>query len=196
MADIYDLICSRRSIRKFLQKPIPYDVLERCVNAARLAPSAANLQPLEFIIIDDAEIRKLVFTTLRWAGYIKPHGNPKPNEEPTAYIVVLSNKKHASEWTKYDVGLATENIIIAALAQGVASCIIGSIEKERLHEILKIPLTHDIELVVALGYPAHKSTTVMMSGDGNVRYWKDDTDTFYVPKRDLRSVLHRNSYGR
>ena len=51
--NLYETIIRRRSIRRFKDMPVPYGVLEKCVNAARLAPSAANLQPLEYIVVDE-----------------------------------------------------------------------------------------------------------------------------------------------
>jgi nitroreductase len=71
-----ELIQKRRTIRRFLQKPIPLKQLENFVDAARLAPSAANLQPLEYIIVHQPELLKRVFGTLKWAGYIRPLGDP------------------------------------------------------------------------------------------------------------------------
>ena len=82
---LYDMIISRRSIRQFEPRPIPQDVLRDVVNAGRLAPSAANRQPLEFIVVDDEGKKKEIFPCLKWAGYIAPEGNPKPGQEPQAY---------------------------------------------------------------------------------------------------------------
>ena len=81
----YDLIISRRTIRKFQQKPIKLSVLKKIVNAGRLAPSAGNLQPLEYVIIADDAIREKIFHHIGWARYIAPERNPKKNERPVAY---------------------------------------------------------------------------------------------------------------
>jgi nitroreductase len=67
---IYDIIISRRSIRKFEQKPIDIEILKKLVNAARLAPSMANLQPLEYVIVNDPNVCDGVFSALRWAEVI------------------------------------------------------------------------------------------------------------------------------
>ena len=89
--DIYDIILSRRSIRRFKQKSISLNLLKKMVNAGRLAPSGANLQPVEFFIVKDKDLCSELFKTIGWAGYIKPKWTPNKDERPTAYIVVLVN---------------------------------------------------------------------------------------------------------
>jgi nitroreductase len=88
---VYRTIVARRTIRKFKPAPVPREILERLVDAARLAPSAANLQPLEFIVVDDPALKARIFPCLKWAAYIAPAGDPKPGEEPGAYVVTLAN---------------------------------------------------------------------------------------------------------
>ncbi len=80
---VYETIVRRRTIRRFENKPVSYQALERCVNAARLAPSAANLQPCEYLIIDEENLLDKVFATLKWAGYITD-GRPVELEVPRA----------------------------------------------------------------------------------------------------------------
>ncbi len=80
--NIRRLIASRRSIRQFRPKPVSRDLLMDFVDAGRLAPSAANLQPLEFLVVDDPAARAGVFPCLKWAAYIQPDGDPKPGREP------------------------------------------------------------------------------------------------------------------
>ncbi|MCM8817712.1 MAG: nitroreductase family protein [Candidatus Omnitrophica bacterium] len=63
-----EAIRKRRTIRRFLQKPIPFDILSQLVDAARLAPSGGNLQPWEFLVIDDQNLLEPVFSTLAWAA--------------------------------------------------------------------------------------------------------------------------------
>ena len=87
---VYETILSRRSIRRFQQKAIPEDILSKCVNAARLAPSARNLQPLEYIIINDPEINAQVFETIHWGGFA-PNGKVEEGQRATVYMVILVN---------------------------------------------------------------------------------------------------------
>ena len=70
--DVETAIMKRRAIRRFNQKPVPIDVLKKLVDAARLAPSGANLQPLQYIVVNDSDLLAKIFSTLSWAGYLKP----------------------------------------------------------------------------------------------------------------------------
>jgi nitroreductase len=127
---LYELILSRRSIRQFKPEPVSKEILEKLVNAARLAPSASNLQPLEFIVVDKDELRKKLFPCLKWARYIAPEGDPKQGHEPVAYIVVLVNLQVRDKGYECDVGAAAENMILTAWEEGIGSCWLHSVERK------------------------------------------------------------------
>jgi nitroreductase len=189
----YDLIISRRTIRRFKPLPVPRDVLEGAVNAGRLAPSAANLQPLEFVAVDDEAVRKEIFPCLRWAAYIAPAGTPRPGEEPMAYIVTLVNTAVREKGYEYDAGAAIENMILAAWAEGVGSCWLISVDKEKVHAIIGAPPTHKVDAVLAFGYPAEEPLAEDYTD--SPKYWRDESDRHHVPKRPLAKVLHINRFG-
>lgn len=190
---LYDLIVSRRSIRQFKPEPIMRDTLQKLVNAARLGPSAANLQPLEFIVIDEVEKREQIFPCLKWAGHIAPEGNPKSGQEPVAYIVVLANTRIREKGYKWDSGAAIENMILAAWEEGIGSCWIISVDREMVGEILNMPeIYYKIDSVVALGYPAEKPVVEELKD--SVKYWKDEVGQLHVPKRKLEDVIHFNKF--
>jgi len=151
---VYNTIVSRRTIRKFQQKPIKLSILKRIVNAGRLAPSAGNLQALEYVIAVDDALRKKIFLNVKWARYIAPKGNPKDGERPIAYIIILVNKEISfGSYFKYDVGASAQNITLAALEEGIGCCWIGSFNRKKIENILKIPERYSADLVLALGYP-------------------------------------------
>lgn len=189
---LYDLIISRRSIRQFKQEPVSRDILQKLINASRLAPSAANRQPLEFVVVDEEKIRKEVFTCLKWAAYIAPEGNPKPGHEPVAYIVVLVNSEIREKGFEWDVGAAIENMILAALEKGIGSCWLLSVDREKLREILNIPENYKIDSVLALGYP--DENPVIEDMKDSIKYWKDQAEQLHVPKRKLEDVIHFNKF--
>ena len=189
----YALTLKRRSIRRFKNISIPYEILEKCVDAARLAPSGANLQPLEYVIIDDEQLLPEIFSMIRWAGYIRPAGSPPAGHQPMAYIVGLIKKgtKHEA-FSYFEDGLATENIILVALEEGVGSCRVGTHDNDRLRELLNIPEDYNIMLTLALGYP--DESPVVEEYKGSVKYWKDEDNVLHVPKRGLKEILHRNKF--
>jgi nitroreductase len=189
---VYDLAVERRTIRRFKPEPVPRELLDKLVNAARLAPSAANVQPLEFIIVDDARVKAEVFPALKWAAYIVPAGDPGPGEEPAAYVVTLVNSKLREKMFEYDVGAAMENMILAALAEGVGACWLLSIDRDKLRAALGVPEGFRIDSVLALGYPAEEPAAEVMGE--SCRYWKDEAGRLHVPKRTLAEVLHVNRF--
>ena len=190
---LYDLIISRRTIRQFRRTPVGREVLEKIVNAARLSPSAANLQPLEFVAVDEEGVCQGIFPCLRWAAYIAPRGNPRPGQEPAAYVVVLVNQDIRKDMFEYDVGAAVENMILAALEVGIGACWLISIEREKIADLLHVPGGFRVDSVLALGYPAEQPLTEEFGV--SAKYWKDESGVLHVPKRSLDKILHFNSYG-
>ena len=187
---LYDTIISRRSIRQFSPLPVSRALLERIVNAGRLAPSASNLQPLEFIAVDDPATRREIFACLRWAGYIAPAGNPLPGQEPAAYIVPVVNLRVRRSGFDLDLGAAVENMILAAWNEGIGSCWIGALEAEAVGRIVGLPDGFRLTCLLALGYPAE--APVVEEFAGSVKYWKDEAGVLHVPKKKLADVLHFN----
>ncbi len=190
--NMYETIAGRRTIRRFKPDPVSRELLERLVEVARLAPSAANLQPLEFIAVDAAGPRAEIFPCLKWAAYIAPAGDPCPGEEPKAYVVTLANSEIREKMFEYDVGAAMENMILAALAEGVGSCWLLSIDRDKLRTILGVPERYRIDSVLALGYPAEDPVSEVARD--SIRYWKDEAGRLHVPKRPLGSVAHLNRF--
>ena len=189
--NVYETILLRRSIRRFQQKPINIELLRKFVNAARVAPSAANLQPLEYFIVTEEASCSKIFETIGWAGYIKPTWKPNKNERPTAYIVILV-KDISNKYYLRDVGLASENIVLAAEEKQIGSCILCKIEKNKIQEILKIPDTLHVDSVIALGYKAEQA--VIENLKDSVKYWRDENEVLHVPKRNLDDIIHVNNY--
>jgi len=192
--DIYEVITSRRTIRAFERRPIPYESLKRYVNAGRLAPQAANRQPLEFIVVDDEKRSEEIFSHVHISGYAD--WKPDKDSAPSAYIVILANPAiQKSHWLPYDAAFAAANISLAAWGDGVGSCIIGAFNKEALKRLLGVPDNIEMMLVIALGWPKHASVVEERVGE-NMAYWRDEDGRFHVPKRPLDVVLHRNRYQR
>ena len=189
---IYEKIKERRTIRKYLEKEVPEEILIRCVDAARLSPSAANLQPLKYVIVNDKNLLRKVFDALKWAGYLPDELKPKEENMPRAYIVILLDKTIRPN-PGHDAGIAAMSISMVAYDEGLGSCILGSINRGRLRKILNIPDHLEIVLVVALGYPAEKSVVDELR-NGDVKYWVDEKGVLHVPKRDLESIVKWNKY--
>jgi len=190
---LYEKIIERRTIRRFKQERINPEILMKLVNAGRMAPSAANLQPLEYFIADDGRLKDKIFPNLSWAGYIKPEGDPGEGEWPAAYIIILSDsKKNASP--DRDIGASAQNITLAALEEGIGCCWIGAFIKKQIDQILGVPENLSAELVLALGYPLEEPVYEDIEKDGSIKYYKDRSGTLHVPKRSLDDIVHMNSF--
>ena len=188
---IYDKIIKRRTIRKYIQKDVPKDLLLRCVDAARLSPSGLNLQPLKYVIINDKDLLPKIFKTLRWAGYL-PDYFPTEEEMPRAYIVMLLDKNVRAD-PGHDAGIASMSISMVAFEEGLGSCILGAINRIELRKILAVPDNLEVLLVVALGYPA-ENPVIDDVKENNVKYWLDKDGIIHIPKRDMKDITHWNQY--
>ena len=183
--NIKELIKSRRTIRKFEQKPISCEQLGAYIDAGRVAPSARNLQPLKYIAVQSSNMREKLFPLLKWAGYLDGY-TPKADEMPMAYIVVCVDKDICKGAAELDVGAAVENIILAALSDNVGACWIGSVDRQKTAELLEIEESLSVSCVVALGYPKESPREVEVTD--NIKYYLDE-DTLCVPKRSIDQVL-------
>lgn len=189
--DTYKAIINRRSIRRFKQKPIKKECFEKIVNAGRLAPSAANLQPLRFLVVDDKELCEKVFENTGWAGYLKDW-NPTKDEQPTGYILILIADKE-NKWADRDAGLAAANMCLSAENEGLGSCILLNFKKENIRKILNVPDEYILDSVLAFGYKDEKCKSVDMKND-SVEYYRDEDDILLVPKRKIKDCIFYNRF--
>lgn len=186
--NVYDAIMSRRTIRKFEQKPIPKEDLTKLVDLARMAAYPANVQPLKFAIIDDKEILKALYPFTKWAGALAD-GAPKENERPMAYIAVIGDRIiKAGGGFEVEAGAAVTTMMLEAVEMGLGTCWLGAIKREEIKAELGLRNEYDVVYLLALGYPKQKSRTVAMQ-HGEVKYFESPDGTINVPKRSLDEVL-------
>jgi nitroreductase len=187
--DFLEMIMKNRSYRKFTEKqPVPENVLNELVNYARLSASSGNIQGLKFYISTDPEINKLIFSTLRWAYYLKDWKGPDEGERPSAYIIVLGDTD-IHKTIEVDVGIAAQSIMLGAVNLGYGGCMIGSLDRVSLRKKLEIPDRYDIPLVLALGKPHETIRIEDMGEDGEIEYWRDAFNVHHVPKRSLQDLI-------
>lgn len=188
---IRDLIVKNRSCRRFQQHvAIERQTLEELVDLARLSPSAANLQPLKYILSCEAQMNAKIFPHLAWAGYLKDWPGPNEGKRPAGYIIVLGDTEVASNFG-CDHGIAAQSILLGAVEKGLAGCIIGLVKRKPLKEALAIPERFEILVVIALGAPAERIEIDDLGPDGDIKYWRDDKNVHHVPKRPLDTIIVR-----
>ena len=186
-----DLIERTRSFRRFEQdKAIDLTLLKELVNLARLGGSARNCQPWQYAIFTEAVDCEKIFPYLGWAGYLSDWKGPEPGERPSAYILCFLNRnwlKGSDKEAQFDLGVATQNLLLGAMEKGIGGCRIGAFSP-KLADIFKLEQHQELSLVVALGYPAEQ-VVIETSRDGDIKYWRDENDLHHVPKRELSEIL-------
>ena len=186
-----DLIERTRSFRRFEQdKAIDLILLKELVNLARLGGSARNCQPWQYAIITESADCEKIFPYLGWAGYLTDWKGPEPGERPSAYILCFLNRnwlKGSDKEAQFDLGIATQNLLLGAMEEGIGGCRIGAFSP-KLADIFKLEQHQELSLVVALGYPAEQ-VVIETSRDGDIKYWRDENELHHVPKRELSEIL-------
>lgn len=188
----------RRSIRRFAPQVVDPSVLERCVDAARLAPCGRNMQVCEYVAVTDETLLKGMFGLIGGSIKLPPEkGGPAPGNEPKAFTIVLINTgREGGEARRnvslIDVGMAAENLILTAYEQGIGCCPLLYFDKDGVRNLLHIPSNYEIALVIAMGYPAE--TPVAEETAGSLDSHVDAKLQRHVPKLALENVLHRNGF--
>ena len=190
--DMIDVIRTRRTVRFFKQDTIEVSVLRELVECGRCAPSGANRQPREYIIVNDKSVADKLFESLAWAGYVQPKRNPPVGKRPVTYIVVLINRDISTKGG-VDAAAAIENILLAGWSKRIGSCWMGAIDRDAIRKLLSVPENFAIDSVVSLGFPDEVPVMEDCKGD-SVEYYLDDDDRLHVPKRRLGDILHHNSF--
>lgn len=171
--EVLDAIKGRRSIRKYKAHSVPEELIEKILEAGRWAPSGSNIQPWEFIVINDSKILDMIRKVS--PGFF--------GGAPLA-ILVCSDRERAqklggalgrSYLAIADCAMAVQNMLLAVHALGLGGCPIKSFSRTAIKEILEIPDNVEPELLVAIGYPDEKPSP--------------------PPKRPLLGMVHFNKYG-
>lgn len=156
--ELLDIIIQRKSVRKYMDKPVEPEVLEKVMTAAQNAPSWKNGQCWKFVLVTDPHIKKSVIRlsstfNQSWMGkeyaIIVACGNPDE-----------SGFRNEQQYYMVDVAIALQNLVLEATSLGLGTCWIGAFEEDKLKQLLKIPDTYRIVALTTLGYPAKKDGLV------------------------------------
>lgn len=157
--ELLELINKRQSVRKYTNQIVEKEKIKKCLEAARLAPSASNSQPWKFIIVDDPELKNEVAK----ATFNKAVSfNKFAIQAPVIVVIVLEKSKLITqiggqikdkEWALIDIGISAEHFCLQAAELGLGTCILGWFNENKIKEILRIPNKKSVGLVITLGYP-------------------------------------------
>ena len=158
MKDFFELIAKRESCRDYAEKPVDNELIKKCIEAARLAPSACNSQPWSFTVANNGDL------TPKVAKCLQDLGMNKFTDKCPAFVVVteenatlsakLGGKVKNQEFAPIDIGIAAAHLCLAATELGLSTCIMGWFNESKLKELLDIPKNKRIRLVIGLGYAA------------------------------------------
>ena len=185
---IMEKLLTRRTYRRFEQKPVPQDVVEDIIEAVRLSSCGANRQAVRLVVVNKPEDVAKVQPLVKWAAYLPPEqGTPKADEQPTLFVAVVRDTSVPGD-PATDIGIALANMTLAAWDKGVGSCIMGAINKPKLTELLGIAEPQQLVYMVAFGYPSHQSRVVPLTEETSVKYYLDENRDYCVPKRSKDEI--------
>lgn len=157
-----DIIKSRRSIRRFQDKPIPPEVIQDLLEAAQWAPSGSNNQPWAFVVVQEpANVRKVKMFSPGLGGV------------PAALLILCSDHSGEDTTAIMDVSMAAQNVMLVATDQGLGSCVVRSHHQEALRKLLNLPAHVLPELIVTLGYPAKPGKNLGRRPLEEVAHWEE-----------------------
>ena len=153
-----DLIVSRQSDRRYSDKPVEKEKLDRIIEAGRMSPSACNAQPWKFLVVTDPPVLKRMAEA---ASARLLNMNTFLNQTPVMIVIVREKPNVTSkiggtikdkDYSLIDIGIASENICLQAKAEGLGSCMIGWFDEPGVRKILSIPGKKRVELIISIGY--------------------------------------------
>lgn len=190
-----NLITKNRSYRRFFEdENVTPETILSLVDCARLSPSGANKQSLRYVISCEKDVNAAVFPTLAWAGYLADWPGPEAGERPSAYIIIVQDKNNKMAGG-VDHGIAAHSILLGATEIGLGGCIIASVKREELGEILGIADSYEILLVIAIGKPKEVVVIDEINLGQDIKYWRDENQVHHVPKLKLADIVLNYNCG-
>ncbi|HEM49072.1 MAG TPA: nitroreductase [Caldithrix sp.] len=155
-----DMVKTRQSTRDYDTRPVEKEKIDRCLEAARLSPSACNAQPWKFIVVEKPDIRH----ELADAIYDRVLSMNHFTKQAPVHIVVVRERANITsgigqmvkgiEYPLLDIGIAAIHLCLQAVEEGLGTCIIGWFKQKKVKQLLSIPKNKRVELIITVGYPA------------------------------------------
>jgi len=163
MAEFLKLCRTRRSVRRYASTPVPRECMDRCLEAARLAPSACNSQPWSFVVADSEPVRG----RLAEAAFSGPYSMNRFALIAPVLIAVLTERSRFAaavggffrgvQYNLIDVGIACEHLVLQAAEEGLGTCWLGWFNEKAVKKVLALPRAAHVDILISLGYPADAS---------------------------------------
>lgn len=184
--NLEEIVKKNRSYRRFYgEKKLCKEQLLELIDGARFTPSGANMQKTRYLVFSKEQENEIIYPYLRWAGFYKDWDGPQPSERPSGYIVML---RPIGMNLDRDEGIKGQTILLLAAEKGMGGCFIGNIDREGLTKAISIPEGYEISLIIALGYPKEEVVLEEVTGDADLKYYRDGL-VQHVPKLSLKDII-------
>ena len=184
--DVVKAIKSRRTIRRFKQLQVDKDTLSKIIDAGRLASSAANTQPLRYIVAQEQLLVEQLFELTHWAARVKPGRNPvKGISAPLTFIVIVQKSGGNA---LADAGAAIQNMQLMACALELGCCWIGAYDHKEADKLLELDEHTESLYLLAIGYPNESPVSEDISLEDDQAYYLDGKDVLHVPKYSVNAI--------
>lgn len=187
-----DLVVANRSYRGFDES---YKFTEKqltdYVDLTRYTASSVNAQPLKYHIAYEKEEVSLIQSMTKWARGLPELKLPHDNMHPTGFIVICQDTDIAPNTDRFqkDIGIVAQTILLAVTEDSLGGCMIGNFVPEEVKEKLNFADNLQPMLIVALGKPAEKIVITEIENGESTKYYRDENDVHYVPKRKLSDIM-------
>lgn len=187
-----DLVMANRSYRGYDEGyRFTKEQLLEYIDLTRYTASSVNAQPLKYHIAYDKDEVALIQSMTKWARALPQMTLPHDNMHPTGFIIICQDKDISDNLARYqkDIGIVAQTILLAAVEEGLGGCMIGNFVPDEVKEKLDFADNLQPMLIVALGKPNEKIVITEIENGDSIKYYRDDDDTHYVPKRKLNDIL-------
>ena len=187
-----ELVIKNRSYRGFDESYwFTKEQLEGYVNLTRYTASSVNAQPLKYKIVFEKNEVEAVRPLTRWARALPDMVLPHPNMHATAFIIICQDTDISPNLARYqkDIGIVAQTITLAAVEDGLGGCMIGNFTPDEVKETLNLAENLTPMLIIALGKPAEEIVIKEIDNGESTKYYRDENDVHYVPKRKLKDIL-------
>lgn len=165
------------------------------VDCARYAPSSVNAQPFRYYISWEKEEVDIIQGLTKWARALPDMQLPHKGKCPTAFVIICQDTNLSDAMNRYhrDVGIVAQTMLLAAAEKGLGGCMIGNFGAQSVKETLKLPENLQPMLIVAFGKPDEKIVLTEIEEGESIKYYRDENDVHYVPKRKLQDIVVSHS---
>lgn len=189
---ILELAKKSRSYRGYDEsRRVTREELVHFVDCARFAPSSVNGQPFKYYLAYEKEDVDRIQPLTGWARALPQMKLPHPGKCPTAFIIICQNTDWDADLKRYfkDVGIVAQTMLLAAAERDLGGIMIGNFSPDRVKETLSLPENLVPMLIVAFGKPDEKIVLTEIENGESIKYYRDENDVHYVPKRKLEDII-------